>query len=153
MTTPAHELTLVRHMDVPRHKVWRCWTEPALITRWFTPPPWKTVAAEMDLRSGGSTNVTMEGPDGQRVENPGVYLDVVPNEKLVFTDAFTSAWVPSAKPFMVGIIELSDEDGGTRYVARALHWTAEDKETHEKMGFHEGWGVAADQLEALAKTL
>jgi uncharacterized protein YndB with AHSA1/START domain len=107
----------------------------------------------MDLRPGGSTNVTMEGPDGQRVENPGVYLDVVPNEKLVFTDAFTSAWVPSAKPFMVGIIELSDEDGGTRYVARALHWTAEDKETHEKMGFHEGWGVAADQLEALAKTL
>ena len=78
----------------------------------------------------------------------------MPNERLVFTDAFTSAWEPSGKAFMTGVIELSDAGPGkTRYVARVLHWNAEDREQHEKMGFHEGWGAATSQLEALAKTL
>ena len=68
----------------------------------------------------------------------------------VFTDAYTEAWKPSAKPFMTAIVTFADEGGKTRYTARALHWTAEDKKTHEEMGFHQGWGICADQLAALA---
>jgi hypothetical protein len=75
---------------------------------------------------------------------------VVKNEKLVFTDAYTRAWEPSAKPFMTAIVTFADEGGKTRYTARALHWTAEDRKTHEDMGFHQGWGQCADQLAALA---
>ncbi len=92
----------------------------------------------------------MNGPNGEVVENRGVYLEVVPNEKLVFTDAFTSAWMPSEKPFMTGIVLLEDMGGGrTKYTAIARHWNEEDKQAHEAMGFHEGWGAAADQLTEL----
>lgn len=155
-TPPAsdRELVLTRVIDVPREKLWRCWTEPKLMVQWFTPPPWKTVHAETDVRAGGSSYIVMKGPDGQEMPNRGVYLEVVPNEKLVFTDAYTSAWQPSDKSFFTGILTFEDMgDGKTRYTARALHWTKEDCENHEKMGFHEGWGIATDQMTALAKTL
>ena len=86
--------------------------------------------------------------------NRGVYLEVVENEKLVFTDAYTKAWEPSGKPFFTGILTFEDTGGGkTRYTARVVHWTREDCEAHEKMGFHQGWGTATDQMTALAKTL
>ena len=122
-TTALHELVLTRLIAVPRDKLFRCWTEPALITQWFTPPPWKTIAAEVDLRAGGSNLITMQGPDGTQMPNRGVYLEVVRNERLVFTDAYTSAWVPSGKAFFTGILTFEDEAGGTRYTARARHWS------------------------------
>lgn len=59
------------------------------------------------------------------------------------------AWEPSEKPFFTGVLTFEDEGGKTRYTARALHWTVADREAHEKMGFHEGWGQCADQLTAL----
>ena len=149
----AHELVLTRLIDVPRDKLYRCWTEPALLVQWFTPPPWKTVAAEAELRAGGASEVTMQGPDGTLVPSRGIYLEVVPNQKLVFTDAYTAGWVPSAKPFFTGVLAFEDVAGQTRYTARARHWTAEDCAAHEKMGFHQGWGIATDQLAALAATL
>lgn len=154
--TPAsdRELVLTRLIDVPREKLWRCWTEPKLMVQWFTPAPWKTIHAETDVRPGGSSYVVMQGPDGTEMPNRGVYLEVVENERLVFTDAYTRAWEPSAKPFFTGILTFEDAGGGkTRYTARARHWTKEDCESHEKMGFHQGWGVATDQLTALARTL
>lgn len=154
--TPAaddRELVLTRLIDVPRHQLFRCWTEPALIVQWFTPPPWKTIRAELDVRPGGSSCITMQGPDGTEVPNLGVYLEVVPDQRLVFTDAYTSAWQPAAKPFFTCVLTFEDEDGQTRYTARARHWSAEDCAAHEKMGFHEGWGIATDQLAALAATL
>lgn len=148
------ELVLTRLIDVPREKLWRCWTEPSLMLQWFTPPPWKTTHAETDVRPGGSSYVVMKGPDGTEMPNRGVYLEVIKNEKLVFTDAYSSAWEPSENPFFTCILTFEDAGSGkTRYTARALHWTKENREAHEKMGFHEGWGVATDQLIALAKTL
>jgi len=95
----------------------------------------------------------MKGPEGQEVPNAGVYLEVIPNEKLVFTDAYSSAWEPSEKPFMTGILTFQDEGGKTRYTARVVHWTEQDMKQHEAMGFEQGWGIATDQLEALAQTL
>lgn len=147
------EMSLTRLIDAPRDKLFRCWTEPALMVQWFTPPPWKTVHAEIDLRAGGSSYVLMRGPDGTEMPNRGVYLEIVKNERIVFTDAYTSAWVPSAKPFFTGILTFEEEGGKTRYTARVRHWSVEDCQAHEKMGFHTGWGIATDQLAALAATL
>ena len=152
-TTADRELVLTRLIDAPREALYRCWTEPQLITQWFTPPPWTTPHAEMDVRAGGSSRVVMRGPDGTEMVDPGVFLEVIPNEKLVFTNAYTSAWEPSDKPFMTVILTFEDEGGQTRYTARVRHWTVEDREAHEKMGFHTGWGIATDQLAALAKTI
>jgi uncharacterized protein YndB with AHSA1/START domain len=153
VTAPL-ELVLERILDAPRDKLYRCWTEPELMVRWFTPAPWSTASAETDVRAGGSNLVVMRDPDGNEYPNRGVYLEVVPNEKIVFTDAFTEAWVPSEKPFFTGIITFEDAGNGrTRYVARARHWTEADRKAHEEMGFHSGWNAAANQLEELAKTL
>ena len=153
MTTATHELSLTRLIAAPRHAIWRCWTEPELIKQWFTPRPWTTPVVEMDLRPGGASYMLFRGPEGQEFPNRGVYLELVPDTRLVFTDAYIRAWEPSAKAFMTGIIELSDEAGKTRYNATVRHWTAEDQAQHEAMGFHDGWGKATDQLEALAATL
>jgi uncharacterized protein YndB with AHSA1/START domain len=154
-TFPAdRELVLERLLNAPREKLFRCWTEPALIVQWFTPPPFKTVRAVMDVRAGGSSCITMQSPEGQEFPNAGVFLEIIPNQKIVFTDAFTAAWEPSAKPFFTGIITFEEAGAGkTKYMARARHWTAADCAAHEKMGFHQGWGIAATQLEALAQKI
>lgn len=152
-TLSDRELVLTRLLDAPRENVFRCWTEAELLKQWFAPKSWTTPDATLDVRPGGANRITMRSPEGQDFPNAGVYLEVVPNEKLVFTDAFTSAWVPSQKPFFTAIITFEDEGGKTRYTARARHWSVEDKENHEKMGFHEGWGQVASQLEEVARTL
>ena len=150
-TFPAdRELVLTRLVDAPREKLYRAWTDPELLKQWFAPKPWTTPVVELDVRPGGSILFVMRSPEGQEMPNHGVYLEVVPNECLVSTDAFTRAWEPSTKPFMTLIVTFEDEAGRTRYTARVRHWTAEDREAHEKMGFHEGWGLCADQLAALA---
>jgi uncharacterized protein YndB with AHSA1/START domain len=143
------ELVLTRLINAPREKVYRAWTDPELLKQWFAPKPYTTPVVEIDVRPGGSAYFVMRGPDGKDLPNRGVYLEVVPNEKLVSTDAYVKAWEPSDKPFMTLILTFEDEGGKTRYTARVRHWTVADRETHEKMGFHEGWGLCTDQLEAL----
>jgi uncharacterized protein YndB with AHSA1/START domain len=149
--TPTHEneLVLTRLIDAPREKLYQAWTDPELLKQWFAPLPYTTPHVETDVHPGGASLIVMRGPDGPDMPNRGVYLEVVPNEKLVFTDAYTEAWVPSEKPFMTVTLTFEDEGGKTRYTARVRHWTKEDTETHEKMGFHVGWGICADQLTAL----
>ena len=143
------ELVLTRLINAPRAKVYRAWTDPELLKQWFAPKPYTTPIVEIDVRPGGSAYFVMRGPDGKDLPNRGVYLEVVPNEKLVSTDAYVEAWEPSEKPFMTLILTFEDEGGKTRYTARVRHWTVADREAHEKMGFHEGWGLCTDQLEAL----
>ncbi len=152
-TDDPRDLVLTRLIPVPRRALWRCWTEPDLLRQWFAPKPYTTPVAELDVRPGGASLIVMRSPEGQDMPNPGVYLEVVPEERLVVTDAYTSAWVPSPKPFLTVILTFADEAGGTRYTARARHWTPEDRDAHESMGFHQGWGQCADQLEQLAKRL
>lgn len=147
------ELVLTRVIDAPRDKVFRAWTDPELLRRWFAPKPYTTPSAELDVRPGGSSVVVMRSPEGQDMPNRGVYLEVAENERLVFTDAYTKAWEPAAKPFMTVTLTFEDIGGKTKYTARVLHWTVEDREAHEKMGFHQGWGICTDQLEALVATM
>ena len=147
------DLVLTRLIDAPRASLYRAWTEPALLRQWFCPQPWTVSKADLDVRPGGASLIVMNGPNGEEMPNRGVYLEVVPNERLVFTDAFVRAWEPSAKPFMTVIVTFAEEGGKTRYTAVARHWTTEDRKQHEAMGFEQGWGIATDQLEALARTL
>lgn len=148
------ELVLERVLKAPRALVWRCWTDPKLLAEWFCPKPWYIDQVELDVRTGGSNAFVMHGPNGETVPNRGVYLEVIETEKLVMTDAYVTAWEPSEAPFMTAIITLEDTpEGYTRYVAKALHWSVETRNQHEQMGFYEGWGVATDQLEALAQSL
>lgn len=147
------ELVLTRLIDAPPEKVYRAWTDPALLMQWFAPQPYTTPRAELDVRPGGANLIIMRGPDGNDMPNRGVYLEVVPNRRLVITDAYTKAWEPAEKPFMTVILTFDDENGKTRYTARVRHWNVADREAHESMGFHEGWGKCTDQLAALVTKL
>ncbi len=152
-TDDPRDLVLTRLIPAPRRALWRAWTEPELVKRWFAPKPYTTPVVELDLRPGGSNLIVMRSPDGQDLPNRGVYLEVVPDTRLVVTDAYRSAWVPSEKPFLTVILTFADEAGGTRYTARARHWTLEDRQAHEAMGFEQGWGICADQLTELVRDL
>lgn len=158
VTHPANPddrtLVLVRELDASPEALFRCWAEDDLLKQWFVPRPWTIARVERDFRTGGAGTIVMADPEGNEYPNPGVYLEIVPDRKIVFTDAYTEAWRPSAKPFFTAVVEFEPlADGRTRYTATARHWTPEDREAHEKMGFHGGWNTCADQLEALAKTL
>ena len=154
MNDTQQDLVLDRILDAPSTSIWRCWTEPELLKQWFCPKPWFVSDVRMDLRPGGEFYTVMNGPEGERFENPGVLLEIAEGERLVFTDAFVPGWRPNGKPFMVAEVRFEDAGNGqTRYTARAMHWNAEARKEHEEMGFHEGWGKAADQLEALARSL
>ena len=148
------DLVLSMVLNVPREKAYQCWTQPDLLVQWFAPRPWSTPKAVMDVRPGGASLITMADDKGNEYPNPGQYLEVIPNEKLVFSDAFTGDWAPSGKPFFTGILTFEDAgEGKTKYTAVARHWTAEDAANHKKMGFHEGWKQCALQLEEVASKL
>jgi len=148
-TSGPRELLLTRIINATPDKVYRAWTDPEWLTQWFAPLPYTTPEAVLDVRTGGSSYVLMQAPDGTPLPNHGVYLEVVPNEKLVLTDAYTKAWEPSEKPFMTLILTFEDLGGKTRYTARVRHWTQADYDLHCQMGFHEGWGQCTDQLAEL----
>ena len=147
------DLVLERVIDVPRESVWAAWTRPELLVRWFTPAPWQTVECEIDARPGGIFRTVMRGPGGESSGGVGCFLEVVPNERLVWTDALLPGFRPASTPFFTAEIRLAREGEGTRYTAIARHGSAETCKQHAEMGFHEGWGKALDQLVALMKQL
>jgi uncharacterized protein YndB with AHSA1/START domain len=109
-------------------------------------------SCEMDLRPGGVFRLTMRMPDGAEFPGEGVFLEVSPH-RIVTTDAYVRDWVPSRKAFMTTVTTFTPQGSDTLYVARALHWSAEDRDAHEKMGFHEGWGQMADRFKALVESV
>jgi uncharacterized protein YndB with AHSA1/START domain len=147
----GRDLVLNRLIDAPPELVFKAWTDPEMMKKWFAPLPWTTPHVVTDLRAGGSSTITMRGPDGTEFPSSGVYLEVVKNQRLVFTDAFVSAWTPSEKPFMTVVLTFENQGGKTNYTARVMHWNLTDREAHEKMGFHEGWAICAEQLAALVE--
>lgn len=148
------ELKLEKIVEAPRELIWRCWTEAEHLKNWFTPKPWLTTECTIDLRIGGEFFTKMKSPEGEYYPNSGVYLEIIPNQRLVFTDAYTAGWQPSENPFFTAIIELEDAgQGKTKYTATARHWTVENCKKHEEMGFKDGWGKVLDQLIEHTKTM
>ena len=125
--------------------------------QWFTPAPWKTVECDIDLRPGGRFRTLMRSPDGQDFPDNGCYLEIVPDEKLVWTNALAPDFrpvqpAPGALHF-TATIALETVPGGTRYSARAIHGDAESCARHAAMGFEAGWGKALEQLVAMVKRM
>jgi uncharacterized protein YndB with AHSA1/START domain len=150
-STPANrELVLTRDLDVAPERLFRTWIQR--LPEWWAPRPWTTPVCEMDLRVGGVLRTVMRAPDGREFPTSGVFLEIVPNRRIVFTDAYDAGWVPGANPFFTAVVTFDPlAGGGTRYTARARHWTGEDCRKHEAMGFPTGWSQVLDQLVALAK--
>jgi uncharacterized protein YndB with AHSA1/START domain len=148
---PKLDLVLDREIDVPVELVWEAWTSPESIKEWFCPKPWSVSSCEIDLRPGGRFNTVMRSPEGQEFPNSGCYLEVVPNQRLVFTDTLLPGFRPSPKPFFSAALLLEPTATGTRYTAIAIHGNEETRKQHEEMGFHDGWGTVVDQLVAHIK--
>jgi uncharacterized protein YndB with AHSA1/START domain len=147
------ELVVTRIIDAPRELAFKVWTDPTLLTEWWGPRGMTTPICEMDLRPGGIFKTVMRTPDGTEYPTKGVFLEVTAPERIVFTDAFEEDWKPSQKAFMTAISTFEEHDGKTKYTARALHWSEADREAHEKMGFHEGWGESADRFVELVERM
>jgi len=148
---PKLDLVLEREIDVPVELVWKAWTTPAHVRHWFVPKPWTITACEIDLRPGGIFSSTMRSPEGQEFHNVGCYLDVVPNERMIFTDTLLPGYRPSPKPFFTAALLLERNGSGTRYTAIALHGEEAARKRHEEMGFYDGWGTVVTQMVAYIK--
>lgn len=144
----SFELVLTRVIDVPPERLYLAWT--SRLPEWWGPHGTTTPFWEVDLRSGGVFRTIMRVPDGTEFPTRGIFLEVVPNERIVFTDAFDPGWHPRPDIFFTAITTFEPLPGGrTRYTARALHWTREACDRHEAMGFHQGWGESLDRLVSL----
>jgi uncharacterized protein YndB with AHSA1/START domain len=152
-TDPKLDLVLERVIDVPTKLVWEAWTRPEHLKHWFVPKPWSIAKVEIDLRLGGIFSTLMRSPEGQEFPNVGCFLEIVPERRLVFTDALQPGWRPSANPFFTAIVEFTPEGKGTRYTATALHRDEDGRKKHEEMGFHHGWGTVLDQMVAYIKAM
>lgn len=140
------DLVLERVVNVSPELIWKGWTQPEHLKKWFCPRPWQVTDCEIDLKPGGKFRTVMEGPEGQRHDETGCYLLVEPNRRLVWTDSLGPGFRPKIGGFMTGMLVLTPEGTGTRYTAFVLHKDADDREQHEKMGFATGWGTALEQL-------
>jgi uncharacterized protein YndB with AHSA1/START domain len=142
------ELSLTRIIDAPPARVYSVWTNR--FKEWWGPHGMTTPYCEMDLRPGGVFKTVMRAPDGAEYPTRGVFLEVIPGERIVFTDAFDPGWQPHPDIFFTAVTTFEAQSGGkTKLTARALHWTAESRQNHEEMGFEQGWGESLDRLAAL----
>ena len=143
-----HELSVTLYIAAPPEKVW-----DVMVNRqeeWWCPKPWQARIVRQERRPGGAANMVFHGPDGEREPQNGVYLAWDEGRRFATTDAVTADLEPSG-PFMIGIWEVAAEGDGSRYTARARHWTEETMQQHADMGFEEGWGVCAAQLKELCE--
>lgn len=160
MTESPH-LVLERLFDAPRDLVWKALTRAEHLKQWFAPRPYQITDCVLELQPGGRFAFTMSGPDDFQQTELSCVLEVVDGQRIAWTNALLPGFAPApAMPEgcggfpMTAIMTLEDAgEGKTRYTATALHRNETDREMHAEMGFHEGWGTCADQLEELAKEL
>lgn len=151
--TDSAELTISRLIKAPPALVWRAWAEPEHFARWWIPAPYECRVVKLDLRPGGGFETLMrEGNGAFQPHVEGCFLDIVAEQRLVFTTMLTEGWRPH-EPWLAltAILTLTPEAGGTRYAARVLHRNAAESRKHDEMGFHQGWGTAIEQLASVAE--
>lgn len=142
-------LSTSRFIAAPPERVWEAMT--GRMEAYFCPRPWRCEVVAQDWRAGGRSATIMHGPDGERHEGDGVFLEVVEGMRFTFTDAFTVGWIPAGEPFMTGTFEIAPEGDGTRVTGTARHWTEAAMQRHEEMGFSVGWRQVFDQLAELVE--
>ena len=147
------DLTLKRTIDAPRALIWKAWTDPEHVKKWWAPRPWTTTEVDMELRPGGIFRTVMRSPEGQDFPHAGCFLEIVENEKIVWTSALLPGYRPAPAvdtggcdmPF-TAILTLAERAGKTDYVVRVLHKDEAGRKAHEEMGFNQGWNTCLDQL-------
>ena len=155
MTAPSPtelDLTVSRIIKAPRTAVWDAWTDPASFERWWVPAPAVCRVQAMDLWPGGSFRTAIS-QDGNSFDPhiTGCFLAVDEGERIVFTDALVAGWRPAEKAFVTASITLADHPDGTDYTATAMHRNLADRNEHERLGFHDGWGTVVKQLAEFAE--
>lgn len=154
--TEGHELRFEYLLEVPRANVWRCWSESTQLEQWFHPPSWATEVKSWSSAPEAhraSSCAALMARNSMAKACPGSGTGTAASIHQRLQVGLDPSAPPSGAPLRTMIIEMSGEDGRTRYVVHALHWTEEARKQHEETGFHEGWKHTSRQLEALARTL
>ncbi|MEZ6190191.1 MAG: SRPBCC domain-containing protein [Phycisphaerales bacterium] len=152
--TTEHAILITRVFNAPRELVWRAWTQPEHVEKWFGPKGFSTTVEKQELRVGGRSRFVMHGPDGKDYPCEGTYLELVPMERIVTTDEFaedfenaTGTDLPAGIILTVLFEDVGDDAAKTRVTLRIQHPTAEEKKKHEDMGVVGGWNSTLDCLE------
>jgi len=151
---PELDLTFEKVSFLSPEKIWKGWTDPQTLMKWFCPRPWKVTDCRIELQSGGEFFTVMQGPNGEKMDNnAGCFLELIENKKLVWTNLMSKGYRPNLIPSpgfgFVATITLEKSGSGTLYKAKVSHADIESRKKHEQMGFQEGWGMAFKQLEEL----
>ena len=151
---PTLDLVLQRVIRAPRSAIWEAWTDPDLLAQWWIPAPTQLRVDRLDVRPGGAF-VTRMSDDGDTYvpHTDGIFLVVEPEQRLVFTNAINSSWRPTvpAPVLMTAEIALVEHADGIEYTATVRHGSPEDRDLHEDLGFHDGWGSVTEALAALVE--
>ncbi len=149
---PERDLEISRIIKAPRSAVWDAWTRPEQFAKWWIPAPALCRVAEMDLRPGGALT-TLISEDGTEFgpHLSACYLEIEAGRRIVFTNGLVGGWRPSEQPFITAVITLDDHDLGTAYRAVVMHKDPETRNTHQELGFYDGWGTVAAQLAKLVE--
>jgi uncharacterized protein YndB with AHSA1/START domain len=150
VTLPAdNQILITREFAAPRHLVYRAWTTPELIKRWWSANRGTVTVAEVDLRVGGRWRYVMVANGGFEVGFHGEYREIVPNERIVSTEVFEGA--PDAEA--LDTLTLTEHDGRTTLRILVEHASKEHRDAHVNSGMEDGLQDALDLLEQVAVSL
>jgi uncharacterized protein YndB with AHSA1/START domain len=150
VTLPTDTQILIeREFDAPAHLVYRAYTEPDLVKRWWTANRGEMTVAEIDLRVGGGWRYAMVTPDGFEVAFHGEYREIVPNERIVSTEVYEA--VPDAAA--LDTATFAERDGRTLLTILVEHSRKEHRDAHVESGMEDGLQDALDLLERVAVSL
>lgn len=149
------ELIMSRVFDAPRDLVFQMFTDESHLAQWWGPTGWQTTSTTFNPTPGGIWHYCMRSPEGQESWGVSTYREVVPPERIVYTDVFADAGgnVVEGMPQMLITNEFHDEGGKTKLVARTKFATLAELESILTMGVEEGAGESWDRLDALLATL
>jgi uncharacterized protein YndB with AHSA1/START domain len=150
VTLPQDDQILItREFDAPRHLVYKAWTTPELVKRWWSANRGTVTTADIDLRVGGTWRYVMTAEDGSEVAFHGEFREIVPNERVVSTEVYEG--VPDAEA--VDTLTLEEVDGRTRLTILVQHSSKEHRDAHVASGMEAGLQDALDLLEQVAVSL
>ena len=153
VTLPSdRQILITREFDAPKELVWRAWTTPELVRRWWHANRGEMTVCEIDLRVGGSWRYAMVTPDGLEVGFHGDYREIEPFERLVSTEAYEGIPDPDANA-AVDTLTLTDIGDRTLMTVLVEHPTKEGRDMHIESGMEDGMQDAMDLLEEVAASL
>ncbi|HEX6347001.1 SRPBCC family protein [Umezawaea sp.] len=153
VTLPSDTRILItREFNAPRHLVFRAWTEPELIKRWWSGGHGEVTVAEVDLRVGGAWRYALVTPEGYEVAFHGEYREVVANERLVCTEAYEGIPDPDENAALC-TYDFEEEGGRTTLRVLVEHRTREGRDAHIDSGMESGMQKGLDLLEEIAVSL